>query len=119
MAAEEILGISGQMDISDIQASLDKLCDGLNRVGVDTDALSQRMTKALNDIAQSDGDLASKTQQAMNVLKSVMDEATKGMRQVPEMIDTANKKVETIEGTIGKLNDELAKTDKTSNAFRQ
>ena len=117
MAAEEILGISGQMDISDIQASLDKLCDGLNRVGVDTDALSQRMTKALNDIAQSDGDLASKTQQAMNVLKSVMDEATKGMRQVPEMIDTANKKVETIEGTIGKLNDELAKTDKTSNAF--
>lgn len=117
MAAEEILGISGQMDISDIQASLDKLCDGLNRVGVDTDALSQRMTKALNDIAQSDGDLASKTQQAMNVLKSAMDEATKGMRQVPEMIDTANKKVETIEGTIGKLNDELAKTDKTSNAF--
>lgn len=117
MAAEEILGISGQMDISDIQASLDKLCDGLNRVGVDTDALSQRMTKALNDIAQSDGDLASKTQQAMNVLKSAMDEATKGMRQVPETIDTANKKVETIEGTIGKLNDELAKTDKTSNAF--
>ena len=117
MAAEEILGISGQMDISDIQASLDKLCDGLNRVGVDTDALSRRMTKALNDIAQSDGDLASKTQQAMNVLKSAMDEATKGMRQVPEMIDTANKKVETIEGTIGKLNDELAKTDKTSNAF--
>lgn len=117
MAAEEILGISGQMDISDIQASLDKLCDGLNRVGVDTEALSQRMTKALNDIAQSDGDLASKTQQAMNVLKSAMDEATKGMRQVPDMIDTANKKVETIEGTIGKLNDELAKTDKTSNAF--
>lgn len=117
MAAEEILGISGQMDISDIQASLDKLCDGLNRVGVDTEALSQRMTKALNDIAQSDGDLASKTQQAMNVLKSAMDEATKGIKVVPEMIDTANKKVETIEGTIGKLNDELAKTDKTSNAF--
>lgn len=117
MAAEEILGISGQMDISDIQASLDKLYDGLNRVGVDTDALSQRMTKALNDIAHSDGDLASKTQQAMSVLKSAMDEATKGMQQVPGMIDTANKKVETIEGTIGKLNDELAKTDKTSNAF--
>lgn len=117
MAAEEILGISGQMDISDIQASLDKLCDGLNRVGVDTDALSQRMTKALNDIAHSDGDLASKAQQAMSVLKSAMDEATKGMQQVPGMIDTANKKVETIEGTIGKLNDELAKTDKTSNAF--
>lgn len=117
MAADEILGISGQLDISDIQDSLNKLCDGLSRVGVDTDALSQRMTKALNDIAQSDGDLASKTQQAMQTLKSAMDEATKGIQQVPEMIDTANKRVETIQGTIDKLNDKLKETEKGSDAF--
>lgn len=116
-AANEILGISGQMDISDIQASLDKLCDGLNRVGVDTEALSQRMNKALNDVAQSDEDLATKTTKAMQVLKSAMDEATKGIQLVPEMIDTANKRVETIEGTIGKLNEQLAKTEKGSEAF--
>ena len=105
------------MDISDIQASLDKLCDGLNRVGVDTEALSQRMNKALNDVAQSDEDLATKTTKAMQVLKSAMDEATKGIQLVPEMIDTANKRVETIEGTIGKLNEQLAKTEKGSEAF--
>lgn len=116
-AADEILGISVQMDISDIQASLDKLCDGLNRVGVDTEALSQRMNKALNDVAQSDEDLATKTTKAMQVLKSAMDEATKGIQLVPEMIDTANKRVETIEGTIGKLNEQLAKTEKGSEAF--
>lgn len=116
-AADEILGISGQIDISDIQASLDKLCDGLNRVGVDTEALSQRMNKALNDVAQSDEDLATKTTKAMQVLKSAMDEATKGIQVVPEMIDTANKRVETIEGTIGKLNEQLAKTEKGSEAF--
>lgn len=116
-AADEILGISGQMDISDIQASLDKLCDGLNRVGVDTEALSQRMNKALNDVVQSDEDLATKTTKAMQVLKSAMDEATKGIQLVPEMIDTANKRVETIEGTIGKLNEQLAKTEKGSEAF--
>ena len=116
-AADEILGISGQMDISDIQASLDKLCDGLNRVGVDTEALSQRMNKALNDVAQSDEDLATKTTKAMQVLKSAMDEATKGIQLVPEMIDTANKRVETIEGTIGKLNEQLSKTEKGSEAF--
>lgn len=116
-AADEILGISGQMDISDIQASLDKLCDGLNRVGVDTEALSQRMNKALNDVAQSDEDLATKTTKAMQVLKSAMDEATKGIQVVPEMIDTANRRVETIEGTIGKLNEQLAKTEKVSEAF--
>ena len=116
-AADEILGISGQMDISDIQASLDKLCDGLNRVGVDTEALSQRMNKALNDVAQSDEDLATKTTKAMQVLKSAMDEATKGIEVVPGMINTANKRVETIEGTISKLNERLAETEKGSDAF--
>ena len=115
--AEDILGISGQMDISDIQASIDKLCDGLNRVGADTDALSQRMTKALNDIANSNGDLASKTTQAMQTLKSAMDEATKELDAVPSMIDNANKRVETIEGTIDKLNEKLAETKKGSDAF--
>lgn len=115
--AEDILGISGQMDISDIQASIDKLCDGLNRVGADTDALSQRMTKALNDIANSNGDLASKTTQAMQTLKSAMDEATKELDVVPSMIDNANKRVETIEGTIDKLNEKLAETEKGSDAF--
>lgn len=115
--AEEILGISGQMDISDIQSSLDKLCDSLTRVGVDTDALSSRMTKALNDIAKSDDDLATKTQQAMQTLKSAMDEASKGIQNVPDMIDNANKRVETIEETISKLNEKLAETEKGTGAF--
>lgn len=115
--AEDILGISGQMDISDIQSSLDKLCDSLTRVGVDTDALSSRMTKALNDIAKSDNDLATKTQQAMQTLKSAMDEASKGIQNVPDMIDNANKRVETIEGTISKLNEKLAETEKGTGAF--
>lgn len=115
--AEDILGISGQMDISDIQSSLDKLCDSLTRVGVDTDALSSRMTKALNDIAKSNDDLATKTQQAMQTLKSAMDEASKGIQNVPDMIDNANKRVETIEGTISKLNEKLAETEKGTGAF--
>jgi hypothetical protein len=117
MAAEDILGISGQIDISDIQTTLDKLCDQLNKVGVDTDALSQRMTNALNDIAKSDGDLSTKTTQAMNVLKQAMDEATNGIKIVPEMIDTANKRVETIRGTIERLNEQLSQTERGSNAF--
>lgn len=117
MAAEDILGISGQIDISDIQTTLDRLCDQLNKVGVDTDALSQRMTNALNDIAKSDGDLSAKTTRAMNVLKQAMDEATNGIKIVPEMIDTANKRVETIRGTIERLNEQLWQTERGSNAF--
>lgn len=115
--AEDILGISGQIDISDIQATLDKLCSQLNKVAVDTDDLSQRMTNALNDIAKSDGDLSSKTVQAMNVLRMAMEEATNGIKIVPEMIDTANKRVETIRGTIERLNEQLSQTEKGSDAF--
>jgi TP901 family phage tail tape measure protein len=117
MAADEILGISGQMDISDIQSSLDKLCDSLTRVGVDTEALSERMTKALSDVSQSDNDLATKTQRAMQILKSAMDEAVKSIQIVPNMIDDANKKVGDIESSISKLNEKLNDTEKGSGAF--
>lgn len=117
MAADEILGISGQMDISDIQSSIDKLCDSLTRVGVDTEALSERMTKALTDVSKSDDDLATKTQRAMQILKSAMDDAVKSIQIVPDMIDNANKKVGDIESSISKLNEKLNDTEKGSGAF--
>lgn len=117
MATDEILGISGQMDISDIQSSIDKLCDSLTRVGVDTEALSERMTKALTDVSKSDDDLATKTQRAMQILKSAMDDAVKSIQIVPDMIDNANKKVGDIESSISKLNEKLNDTEKGSGAF--
>ena len=117
MAADEILGISGQMDISDIQSSIDKLCDSLTRVGIDTEALSERMTKALTDVSKSDDDLATKTQRAMQILKSAMDDAVKSIQIVPDMIDNANKRVGDIESSISKLNEKLNDTEKGSGAF--
>lgn len=116
-ATDEILGISGQMDISDIQSSIDKLCDSLNRVGIDTETLSERMTKALTDVSKSDDDLATKTQRAMQILKSAMDEAVKSIQIVPNMIDNANKRVGDIESSIHKLNERLNDTEKGSGAF--
>lgn len=116
-AADEILGISGQMDISDIQSSIDKLCNSLNRVGIDTETLSERMTKALTDVSKSDDDLATKTQRAMQILKSAMDEAVKSIQIVPNMIDNANKRVGDIESSIHKLNERLNDTEKGSGAF--
>ena len=115
----EVLGISGQMDISDIQATIDKLIDSLGRVGVQTNEMSERMTKALNDIAQSDGDLATKTQQAMSILKQAMDEAQKGMSDVPAMIDIAQQHVTEYQSSIANLNQELSNTPKTSDAYSE
>lgn len=105
-----ILGISGQIDITDIQSTIEKLCSSLQRVGVDAGEMSERMTKALNDIAKSDDDLASKTQQAMAVLKDAMSEAQKGAEGVPAMIKAAQDRVESIQNAIERLNTELEKS---------
>lgn len=112
-----VLGISGQMDISDIQSTIDKLCSSLQQIGVDTDALSSRMTKALNEIAKSDEDISSKTQQAMSVLKQAMDEMSKGMEGVPSMIKVAQQHVDDYQSSIAKLNTELSNTPHNSSAY--
>lgn len=113
----EVLGISGQMDISDIQATIDNLCNSLQKIGVNTDEMSQRMTKSLNDIAQSDGDLSSKTQQAMSVLKQAMDEAQKSASDFPSILQQAQTDVENCKAAVTKLNDELANTSKKSEGY--
>lgn len=115
--ADNVLGISGQMDISDIQASIDKLCNSLQQVGVNTDEMSERMTKALNDIAKSDGDLSAKTQAAMSVLKQAMDEAQKAASDVPQLLQQAQRNVESYQSSVTKLNDELANTSKKSEGY--
>ena len=45
--ADEILGISGHFDLSDIQRSIDELINGLDKIGVKTDVLSKRMNDAM------------------------------------------------------------------------
>lgn len=108
--SNEVLGISGQLDISKIEESITNLCSSLQRIGVETDALSANMTKALNDIAKSDDDLSTKTQQAMSVLKQAMDEAKAGMVDVPSMIQIAQSRVDTYAQSIQTLNDKLAES---------
>lgn len=75
------------------------------------------MTKALNDIAKSDGDISTKTQQAMSILKEAMDEAKKGMEDVPSMIKVAQQHVDDYQSSISKLNAELANTPQSSSTY--
>lgn len=115
--ADNVLGISGQMDISDIQSTIERLCDSLQRIGVETDSLSDRMTAALNEIAKSDDDIATKTQQAMSLMKDAMEEAKKGMSDVPEMMRIAQERVDGFQTSINKLNTELASTPQNSSTY--
>lgn len=115
--AENVLGISGQMDISDIQSTIERLCDSLQRIGVETDSLSDRMTAALNEISKSDDDIATKTQQTMGLMKDAMEEAKKGMGDVPEMMRVAQERVDGFQAAINKLNTELASTSQNSSTY--
>lgn len=117
--SEDILGISAQIDISNIQETLDKLCNKLQEVGTDTEKLSERTNKALNDIAKSDDDFSRKTQQAMDVLKSAMDEAAKSMSEQSAHIKEAEKRVEKYQSAIEKLNAELANTSKGNDRYSE
>lgn len=110
MAAEDILGISGQMDISDIQQSFDKLINDLNSLGVKTDEVSSKMTKALNDIAQSSASDSEKTKQSVQTLKQGIEEINKSLTDTPEALKNLASEAQTAEATVDKLKKKLSET---------
>ncbi len=113
-AADEILGISGQMDISDIQQSFDKLINDLNSLGVKTDEVSSKMTKALNDIAQSSVSDSEKTKQSVQTLKQGIEDINKSLSDTPEALKKLASEAQTAEATVDKLKKRLSETTEGS-----
>lgn len=118
-AADEILGISGQMDISDIQHSFDKLINDLNSLGVKTDEVSSKMTKALNDIAQSSASDSEKTKQSVQALKQGIEEINKSLTDTPEALKKLASEAQTAEATVDKLKKKLSETTEGSQKWNE
>lgn len=118
-AADEILGISGQMDISDIQQSFDKLINDLNSLGVKTDEVSSKMTKALNDIAQSSASDSEKTKQSVQTLKQGIEEINKSLTDTPEALKKLASEAQTAEATVDKLKKKLSETTEGSQKWNE
>lgn len=118
-AADEILGISGQMDISDIQQSFDKLINDLNSLGVKTDEVSSKMTKALNDIAQSSASDSEKTKQSVQALKQGIEEINKSLTDTPEALKKLASEAQTAEATVDKLKKKLSETTEGSQKWNE
>jgi TP901 family phage tail tape measure protein len=118
-AADEILGISGQMDISDIQQSFDKLINDLNSLGVKTDEVSSKMTKALNDIAQSSASDSEKTKQSVQALKQGIEEINKSLTDTPEALKKLASEAQTAEATVDKLKKKLSETAEDSQRWNE
>lgn len=119
MAADEILGISGQLDISDIQQSFDKLINDLNLLGVKTDEVSSKMTKALNDIAQRSASDSEKTKQSVLTLKQGIEEINKSLADTPEALKKLASEAQTAEATIDKLKKRLSETTEGSQKWNE
>lgn len=119
MAADEILGISGQLDITDIQQSFDKLINDLNLLGVKTDEVSSKMTKALNEIAQSSASDSDKTKQSVQTLKQGIEEINKSLADTPETLKKLASEAQTAEATIDKLKKRLSETTEGSQKWNE
>ena len=109
MAADEILGISGQIDISDIQKSFDTLLGDLDKLGAKTDSLSARMSKALNEIAQSSEINSKSTQQAFKELNAIITEAQEKLTATPKKIQNVSLELSNATTTIETLKEKLSK----------
>lgn len=118
MAENDILGISGQMDITDIQSSFDKMFDNLDRLGIKTEDVNNRMTKALNDISQSASSDSEKTKQAIEVLKMGLAEISQSLSAVPENLKKMSSEAQTAENTIGRLGKKLSEAEKGSDKWK-
>lgn len=97
---KDILGISGQLDISDIISSVDRLYNELGKVGgvsKETAAEMERAFKAVGTATKSE--IGDKAKQALDVFKRAFEEAKNG----------ADQNVSRIESTIERLQSKLAK----------
>lgn len=89
--ADEVLGISGSMDISDIQKSINDLISQMQRLNLETDSLSKHFNESFAKIQASSADAATKQKQAMELFSSSIEQAKKQMATLPDQIKAASR----------------------------
>ena len=89
--ADEVLGISGSMDISDIQKSINDLIGQMQKLNLETDKLSKHFNENFAKIEASSADAATKQKQVMELYSSSIEQAKKQMATLPEQIKAASK----------------------------
>lgn len=117
MTENDILGISGQMDISDIQNSFNNIISELDKLGIKTDEISVRMSKALNDISQNASSDSEKTKEAISVLKQGLVDINSSLSSVPESLKKMSSEAQTAENTVSRLSKKLSETKQGSSEW--
>lgn len=121
--ADEVLGISGQIDISDIQENMKELINLLDKVGIKTDEISKTFTEKMNKIQSSSSDSASKQKQAMEVFADSVEMAKSKLGELPAKLQDSLSTIESLDKKCQNLHSSMQdmkiNSDKFANANKE
>ena len=115
--ADEVLGISGQIDISDIQENMKELISLLDKVGIKTDEISKTFTEKMNKIQSSSSDSASKQKQAMEVFADSVEMAKSKLGELPAKLQDSLSTIESLDKKCQNLHSSMQDMKINSNEF--
>ena len=115
--ADEVLGISGQIDISDIQENMKDLINLLDKVGIKTDEISKTFTEKMNEIQSSSSDSSSKQKQAMEVFVDSVEMAKSKLGELPAKLQDSLSTIESLDKKCQNLHSSMQDMKINSDEF--
>lgn len=115
--ADEVLGISGQIDISDIQENMKELINLLDKVGIKTDEISKTFAEKMNKIQSSSSDSASKQKQAMEVFADSVEMAKSKLGELPAKLQDSLSTIESLDKKCQNLHSSMQDMKINSDEF--
>ena len=115
--ADVVLGISGQIDISDIQENMKELINLLDKVGIKTDEISKTFTEKMNKIQSSSSDSASKQKQAMEVFADSVEMAKSKLGELPAKLQDSLSTIESLDKKCQNLHSSMQEMKINSDEF--
>lgn len=108
--ADDILGISAHFDANDMLQTFDTLTKRLDKLGVDTTNLQNKLNGAWNEITTSTNLNSEKTQKAFKVIADAMATYQKQMENTPQAIKQVNEEITKAMSSIENLKSRISKT---------
>lgn len=107
--ADDILGISAHFDADDMLQTFDTLTKRLDKLGVDTTNLQNKLNGAWNEITTSTNLNSEKTQKAIKVIADAMATYQKQMESTPQAIKQVNEEITKTMSSIEGLKSRISK----------
>lgn len=108
--ADDILGISAHFDANDMLQTFDTLTKRLDKLGIDTTNLQNKLNGAWNEITTSTNLNSEKTQKAFKVIADAMATYQKQMENTPQAIKQVNEEITKAMSSIENMKSRISKT---------